>query len=136
MDLDEARAVMQEQHRAVLATRRSDGAPQMSPVLTAVDGDGTVLISTRETAFKTRNLRRDPQVWLCVLPDQFFGTWIQVSGRAEVVGLPDAMPGLENYYRLVSGEHDDWEDYREAMRRERRVLVRVTLTDAGPDRSG
>src|ERR671918_1392907 len=136
MDLDEARQVIREQHRAVLATIRADGTPQLSPVLVAVDDAGNVLVSTRETALKVRNLRRDPRLWLCVLPDGFFGRWVQVEGRAEIVSLPDAMDGLVDYYRRLSGEHENWDDYREAMRTERRVLVRVTLDRAGPDRAG
>jgi PPOX class probable F420-dependent enzyme len=136
MDLDEARDVVRQQSHAVLATLRGDGTPQMSPVLVAVDDAGNVLVSTRETALKVRNLRRDPRLWLCVLPDGFFGRWVQVAGRAEIVSLPEAMDGLVDYYRRVSGEHDDWDDYRAAMQRERRVLVRVALDRAGPDRSG
>jgi PPOX class probable F420-dependent enzyme len=136
MELDEAREVIREQHRAVLATLRTDGTPQMSPVLVAVDDGGRVLVSTRETALKVRNLRRDPRLWLCVLPDGFFGRWVQVEGRTEIVSLPDAMDGLVDYYRRVSGEHENWDDYREAMRRERRVLLRVALVRAGPDRAG
>ncbi|GEL20568.1 PPOX class F420-dependent oxidoreductase [Pseudonocardia asaccharolytica] len=136
MDLDEARAVIREQHRAVLATLRDDGTPQMSPVLVAVAEDGRVLVSTRETAIKVRNLRRDHRMWLCVLPDGFFGRWVQVEGRAEIVLLPDAMDGLVDYYRRISGEHEDWDDYRAAMQQERRVLLRVTLDRAGPDRAG
>jgi PPOX class probable F420-dependent enzyme len=136
MDLDEARNVVRQQPRAVLATLRSDGTPQMSPVLVAADDAGNVLVSTRETALKVRNLRRDPRLWLCVLPDGFFGRWIQVEGRAEIVPLPEAMDGLVDYYRRVSGEHDDWDEYRAAMERERRVLLRVALDRAGPDRSG
>ncbi len=136
MDPDEARDVVREQHRAVLATLRGDGTPQMSPVLVAVDDEGRVLVSTRETALKVRNLRRDPRSWLCVLPDGFFGRWVQIEGRTEIVSLPAAMNGLVDYYRRVSGEHDDWDDYRAAMEREQRVLLRIELTRAGPDRAG
>jgi PPOX class probable F420-dependent enzyme len=136
MDLDEAREVVRQQARAVLATMRADGTPQMSPVLVAVDDAGRVLVSTRETALKVHNLRRDPRLWLCVLPDGFFGRWVQVEGTAEIVSLPDAMDGLVDYYRRVSGEHENWADYRAAMERERRVLLKVTITRAGPDRSG
>ncbi len=136
MDLDEARAVIAEQHHAVLATLRADGTPQLSPVLATVDGEHRVIISTRQAAYKVRNLRRDPRLWLCVLPDGFFGRWIQVGGDAEILELPDAMEPLVDYYRRVMGEHSDWDDYREAMRQEQRVLVRVTLTSAGPDRAG
>jgi PPOX class probable F420-dependent enzyme len=102
MDLDEARAVIREQHRAVLTTLRADGTPQMSPVLVAVDDDGYPLVSTRETALKVRNLRRDQRLWLCVLPDGFFGRWIQVEGRADIVSLPDALDGLIDYYRRIA----------------------------------
>jgi PPOX class probable F420-dependent enzyme len=136
MDLDAARDVIRSQHRAVLATLRADGTPQMSPVLAAVDDAGDILISTRETAYKVRHVRRDPRVWLCVLPDEFFGRWLQVDGEAEVVPLPEAMDGLVDYYRRISGEHPDWAEYRDAMRRDRRVLLRVRARRAGPDRSG
>lgn len=136
MDLDAARRFLADNHRAVLLTWRRDGSPQMSPVVCAVDADGAAVVSTRETALKARNVRRDPRASLCVLSDGFFGPWIQVDGRVEVVALPDAMEGLVAYYRSVSGEHEDWDDYRAAMERERRVLLRVHLERAGPDRSG
>ncbi|GDY28713.1 PPOX class F420-dependent oxidoreductase [Gandjariella thermophila] len=136
MDLDAAREVIRTQHRAVLATMRADGTPQMSPVLATVDDAGDILVSTRETAYKVRNVRRDPRVWLCVLPDGFFGRWLQVDGEAEIVPLPEAMDGLVDYYRRISGEHRDWAEYRDAMESERRVLLRVRPRRAGPDRSG
>lgn len=136
MDLGAAREFLRAHHRAVLATSRADGRPQLSPVLCAVDEKGRVLISTRETAIKTGNLRRDPRASLCVLNDGFFGDWVQAEGEAEVISLPDAMDLLMQYYRLISGEHQDWADYRAAMERERRVIVRVSLTRAGPDISG
>ena len=136
VDLDEARAVIAKQHNAVLATLRRDGSPQMSPVLATVDSEGRVVVSSRERAFKVRNLRRDPRVWLCVLPDEFYGRWIQVSGTARIVDLPEAMDGLVDYYRRISGEHSDWSDYREAMQREARVLLQIDLASAGPDREG
>lgn len=136
MQADEARQFIAAQHRAVLATQRADGRPQLSPVLCAVDDAGRVIISTRETALKTRNLRRDPYASLCVFSDGFFGRWVQVEGTAEVVSLPDAMDLLIDYYRRTAGEHSDWADYRAAMERERRVIVRVSIDRAGPDVSG
>lgn len=136
MDLTAALAFVRSNHRAVLATRRRDGRPQLSPVLCAVEGDGSVVVSSRETAVKTRNVRRDPSVSLCVFTDAFFGEWVQLDGTARVVSLPDAMEGLVDYYRRISGEHPDWDDYRAAMERERRCLIRVTVTAAGPDVSG
>ncbi len=93
-------------------------------------------MSTRETAVKVRNLRRDPRISLCVFPDQFFGPWIQVEGEAQIVELPDAMELLVDYYCSVAGEHPDWNDYRTAMERERRVIIRFDITRAGPTISG
>ena len=136
MDLDEARAFLRDHHRGVLATRRRDGGPQLSPVLVGLDGEGRAAVSTREAAMKTLNARRDPRVWLCVFNDGFFGSWIQLEGTAEVLSLPEAMEPLVDYYRGISGEHPDWDDYRRAMERDRRVLLRVDLTRAGPDHSG
>src|SRR5215813_3695463 len=113
MDLDEARAILREQHRAVLATWRSDGTPQLSPVTVGVDEEGRPEISSRRTAYKVRNLRRDPRAYLCVFPDTFYGgRWIQLDGTVTVV------------------------DLRAAMTRDQRVLLRMTIERAGPDRSG
>ena len=127
---------MRVNHRAVLSTFRSDGLPQLSPVTVGVADDGRVLISTRETAMKTKNLARDPRASLCVMNDGFFGDWVQAEGRAEIIHLPQAMDLLVDYYRRVSGEHPDWDDYRQAMVRDQRVIVAISLTRAGPDRSG
>jgi PPOX class probable F420-dependent enzyme len=136
MQLDRAREFMRVNHRAVLSTFRSDGLPQLSPVTVGVGDDGRVLISTRETAMKTKNLARDPRASLCVMNDGFFGDWVQAEGKAEIVHLPEAMDMLVDYYRRVSGEHPDWDDYRQAMVRDQRVIVAISLTRAGPDRSG
>ena len=136
MDLGHAREHLRANHHAVMSTIRRDGRPQLSPVVCGMDAEGFAVVSTRETAYKTRNLRRDPRVSLCVLPDGFFGEWVQVDGMATVVDLPEAMDGLVDYYRLVAGEHPDWDDYRNAMEREGRVLVRIELTRAGPSYSG
>ena len=137
MDLDEARDLLRKQHRAVLATWRSDGTPQLSPVTAGVDEEGYVVISSRQTAYKVRNLRRDPRAYLCVFPDTFFGgRWVQVDGTVTVVDLPEAMEPLVEYYRRIAGEHPDWADYRATMERDKRVLLRMEITRAGPDRSG
>jgi PPOX class probable F420-dependent enzyme len=136
VDIDDAVKFLGAHHRAVLATFRSDGRPQLSPVAVAADDEGKILISTREPAIKTRNLARDPRASLCVISDGFYGDWIQIDGTAEIIHLPDALELLVDYYRRVSGEHPDWEDYRAAMRRDRRVIVRITPERAGPDVSG
>jgi PPOX class probable F420-dependent enzyme len=136
MDIDAALEFIASQHKAVLATLKADGSPQLSPVTVGVDDAGHAVISTRQTAYKVRHIRRDPRVWLCVLPDGFYGTWAQLTGTAEIVELPEAMDGLVDYYRRVSGEHPDWADYRAAMTRDQRVLLRITVTKAGPTVQG
>src|ERR1700753_2423260 len=133
---DQAQQFLRDHHRAVLATIRSDGLPQMSPVSCAVDDDGRVLISTRGPAIKTRNLRRNPLASLCAVSDGFFGSWVQAEGTAEVIALPEAMDLLVDYYRRISGEHPDWDDYRAAMAREQPVIIRITIFRAGPPVSG
>jgi PPOX class probable F420-dependent enzyme len=135
MDLDQAREFVRSHHRAVLATRSSGGI-QQSPVLVGVDEDGRLTVSSRDTAYKTKHLRTDPWVQLCVLNDGFFGDWVYVEGEAEVVSLPEAMEPLVDYYRGISGEADDWDEYRAGMKRERRVIIRITAKRAGPDRQG
>ena len=136
MDLDAAREHIRSHSHAVLATLRSDGSPQLSPVNAAVDDEGLVIVSSRETAFKVRNLRRTGRGWLCVFPDRFYGPWVQVEGLITIVSLPEAMEPLVDYYRRLSGEHPDWDDYRAAMERDERCLIRFELTRAGPDRVG
>ena len=136
MDLDRARDFIRENHRAVLATRRRDGTDQLSPVLVNLDGEGRAIISSRETAIKVRNLRRDPYAQLCVVNDGFYGEWIAADGEAEVLSLPEAMDPLIDYYKRFPDENPDWDDYRERMRREKRVLIRIELHRAGPDRQG
>ena len=136
MDVEVARAFASANHWAVLATVRGDGSPQLSPVTVAVDSDGRFVVSSRETAFKVKNLRRRPEASLCVFTDRFFGEWIQIDGTTEIVPLPEAMDLLVDYYRSVSGEHPDWDDYRAAMVRDQRVIIALTAERAGPTRAG
>jgi PPOX class probable F420-dependent enzyme len=136
MDIDQVTAFVRENPRAVLATMRRDGTPQMTPVLVGVDEKNRLVISTRETAIKVANVRRDPRAWVCVLNDGFYGAWAQLGGEVEVVSLPEAMEPLVEYYRGISGEHPDWDDYRSAMVRDRRCLIRITPTTAGPTVAG
>jgi PPOX class probable F420-dependent enzyme len=136
MNLDEARGFLREHHHGVLATRGADGSIQQSPVLVNIDGDGRAIVSSRETAYKVRNLRRDPWAQACVFTDRFFGRWLYIEGRAEVLSLPQAMDPLIDYYKRFPDENPDWDDYRARMERERRVLIRIELERAGPDRQG
>jgi PPOX class probable F420-dependent enzyme len=136
LSADDARAFVRVHHRGVLATLRRDGRPQLSPVLVGVDDDGSLIISTREPARKTLNVRRTGWDSVCVFEDAFFGQWLQAEGPASVESLPAAMDGLVRYYRLVAGEHPDWDDYRAAMQREQRVLLRIRIERVGPTRGG
>ncbi|WP_375489988.1 PPOX class F420-dependent oxidoreductase [uncultured Jatrophihabitans sp.] len=137
MDAAQAAQYLTSNHRAVMATFRRDGRPAMSPVTVAVDEQGRVCVSTRQTAMKVKHLRRDPRVAITAFPDEFYGEWVQVEGSAEIVELPDAMPLLVDYYRSVSGEdHPDWDEYRQAMTDEQRVIVRFDIERAGPNVTG
>lgn len=118
---------VQNHHHAVLITRRSGDRMQSSPVVCATDDDGKVVISVTKDRAKTKNLRRDPRAALCVLPDEFFGEWAQIDGTAEIIDLPEAMDGLIDLYRKVSGEHPDWDEFRDSMERDGRCLVRITI---------
>lgn len=120
----------------MLATHTTDGHIQQSPVLVNIDGDGRAIISSRETAYKVLNLRRDPWAQVCVFTDRFFGQWIYAEGRGEVVSLPEAMDPLIDYYKRFPDENPNWDEYRERMRKENRVLIRIVLERAGPDRQG
>ena len=123
MEINDALSFIREQHEAVMLTYRRDGSAQLSPVACNVDADDRVVVSTRETALKAKNLRRDPRVSLCVLTTGFYGQWIQLDGTAEVVSLPDAMEPLVEYYRTTAGEHPDWDDYRASMVADKRLLL-------------
>jgi PPOX class probable F420-dependent enzyme len=133
---DEVLDFIRRNGRSVLATQRRDGGPQLSPVMATVDDASRVVVSTRETSMKTRNLRRHPRASLCVFTERFFGEWHTVEGPVEIVTLPEAMELLVDYYRRASGEHPDWDDYRAAMEREQRVLLRLTVERSGPTTQG
>jgi PPOX class probable F420-dependent enzyme len=108
----------------------------MSPVTMGVGPDGTILIASYPERAKVRNLRMDDQAAVCVLSDDFGGPWVQVSGTASVVDLPEALEGLVTYFRSISGEHSDWDEYRQAMTDQGKVLIRVALERWGPVSKG
>ena len=136
MEINQARDFLNQHHHAVLATYRGDGRPQMSPILVGVNEEGQAIVSSRETAYKVKNLRRDSRASVCVFTDAFFGDWIQVDGTAHILSMPQALEPLVDYYRRVVGEHPDWEEYRQAMADEKRVLIQINIDRAGPDRAG
>jgi PPOX class probable F420-dependent enzyme len=133
MDIEAARSFIRENDRSVLATRQPDERLHLTPVNCGIDAEGRVIISSTEDRVKVKNLRRDPRASLCVMTQQFFGGAVQVHGTAEIVSLPEAMELLVDYFRRVARkEHEDWDDYRRAMERERRVLIRIDNERAGP----
>jgi PPOX class probable F420-dependent enzyme len=133
---DELLEFVRPRHRAVLITTRADGTPQASPVTCGVDAAGRIVVSTYPERAKTRNARRDRRVSVVVLSDDFGGPWVQVDGTAEVLDGADALEPLVEYYRSISGEHPDWDEYRTAMVRQGKSLLRVTPTRWGPVATG
>jgi PPOX class probable F420-dependent enzyme len=133
---EELEAFIRPRHNVVLVTNRSDGRPQLSPVTAGLDDDGRLVVATYPQRAKVRNLRRDPQAAACVLSDDFGGAWVQVYGSAEVLDLPEALEPLVDYFRVIAGEHPDWDEYRQAMRDQGKVLVRMTIEDWGPIATG
>jgi PPOX class probable F420-dependent enzyme len=127
---------LRPRHRGLLVTRRSDGGPQLSPVTCGLDAQGRIVVSTYPGRAKTRNARRDPRVSMCVLSEDWDGPWVQVDGTAEVLDMPDALDGLVDYYRGISGEHPDWDDYRAAMARQDKSLIRIDIQRWGPIATG
>jgi PPOX class probable F420-dependent enzyme len=127
---------VRERHRAVLITRRADGGPQASPVTCGLDDEGRIVVSTYPERAKTRNARRDDAVTVLVMSDDFNGPFVQVDGRAEVLDVPDAVEALVGYYRCISGEHPDWDEYRAAMVEQGKSLLRITPERWGPIATG
>ena len=136
VELPELLEFIRPRHRAVLITTRGDGRPQSSPLSCGVDAAGRIVISTYPQRAKTANVRRDPKVSLCVLSDDWDGPYVHIDGHADVLDMPEALDGLVEYFRSISGEHPDWDDYRAAMERDKRVLLKLAITRAGPDKAG
>jgi PPOX class probable F420-dependent enzyme len=125
-------------HQLTLITTKRDGRPQASPVTGGVDAEGRIVISTYPDRAKAVNLRRNPAVTVLVHSDEWNGAWVQVDGTAEVLDMPspEAEDGLVEYFRCIAGEHSDWDEYRAAMRRQGKSLVRVTIESWGPIATG
>lgn len=123
-------------HRATVVTTRHNGRPQLSPVTCGLDVEGRVVISTYPARAKVANLRRDPSVTVLVHSDEWDGPWVQLDGTAEVLDMPEAVQPLVDYFRAISGEHPDWDEYRDAMRKQGKSLIRVTIEAWGPIATG
>ena len=136
VDRDGLVEFLRPRHRVILTTNRRDGAPQSSPVTAGVDDEGRLTVATYPERAKVRNLRRDPTCAALVLSDEWNGPWVQLRGRAEVVDLPDAVEPLVEYFRSISGEHPDWDEYRAAMRAQGKCLIRLEVEEWGPIATG
>lgn len=136
VDRDGLLDFVRPRHNMVLMTTRGDGRPQASPVTGGVDGQGRVVISTYPERAKAANVRRRREVGVVVLSDDFGGAWVQVDGDAEVLDLPESLEPLVEYFRSISGEHPDWDEYRQAMRDQGKSLIRVTPTRWSPVATG
>jgi PPOX class probable F420-dependent enzyme len=132
VERDELLQFIRSRHRGILVTTRRDGRPQLSPVTMGVDAEGRVVVSSYPERAKTRNARRRSEASVCVLSKDFDGEWVQVDGSLEVLDLPEALDGLVEYFRSISGEHPDWADYRSAMQRQGKVLLRLNIERWGP----
>jgi PPOX class probable F420-dependent enzyme len=127
---------LRTRHHAILMTTKADGAPQLSPVTSGIDAEGRMVIATYPKRAKVVNIRREEKVSACVLSDDFNGPWVQFHGRAEVLDLPAAVEPLVEYFRSIAGEHSDWDEYREAMRKQGKSLIRITIDSWGPIATG
>jgi PPOX class probable F420-dependent enzyme len=136
VERDQLLEFVRPRHHAILLTTRRDGRPQASPVTCGVDADGRIVVSSYPARAKTRNAERDSRVSVLVLSDDFGGAWVQVDGTAEVLHLPAALEPLVDYFRAISGEHPDWDDYRAAMTRQGKSLLRITIDSWGPVATG
>ncbi len=136
VDLPELLEFLRPRHHGLLATTRTDGRPQLSPVACGVDDEGRIVVSTYPQRAKTRNARRDDRISICVLSDDWDGPWVQVDGRAEVLDMPEAEDAFVDYFRCIAGEHPDWTEYRAAMHRQGKSLIRLTIERWGPIATG
>ena len=123
-------------HHGVLITARSNGRPQTSLVTMGLDTDGRVVISSYPERAKVRNIRRNAMTSLAVMSDDFGGEWVHLDGTSEIIDLPDAVEPLVEYFRVISGEHPDWDEYREAMTAQGKCLIRMTIEAWGPISKG
>ena len=134
MDLDAALQHFREDNRAVLATHRAGGRPQLSNINYTVDDDGLIRISVTDDRAKTRNLRRDPRATLYRSRDDFWA-YVVLDGDVTLSAVAadphdDAVEELVELYRTVRGEHPDWDEYRRTMVKDKRLIARFRATHA------
>ncbi|MCY3960079.1 MAG: PPOX class F420-dependent oxidoreductase [bacterium] len=136
VDRAEMEEFVRPRHRGVLLTTRRDGRPQSSLVTLGLDTSGRVVVSSYPKRAKSVNAKRNPAASMVVMSDEFGGEWMQLDGTAEVLDMPEALDGLVEYFRVISGEHPNWDEYREAMARQAKCLIRLTIDQWGPISKG
>ncbi len=136
VDRAEMEEFVRPRHRGVLLTTRRDGRPQSSLVTMGLDTSGRVVVSSYPERAKSINAKRNPAASMVVMSDEFGGEWMQLDGTAEVLDMPEALDGLVEYFRVISGEHPDWDEYREAMAHQGKCLIRLTIDQWGPISKG
>lgn len=136
VDRSELVAFLRGNNKAIVMTTRDNGLPQMSPVAYGVDAQGRIVISTYPDRAKAVNARKRTNVSLCTLGKDFDDPWVQVNGQVEVIDIPESIEPLVEYFRSISGEHPDWEEYRQAMAKQNKSLLRITIDSWGPIATG
>jgi PPOX class probable F420-dependent enzyme len=136
VDRDALLEFLRPRHQVIFTTVRRDGSPQHSPVTAGIDSEGRLVIATYPQRAKVKNLRHRAAASACVLSDEWNGPWVQLDGTAEVLDLPAALEPLVEYFRVIAGEHSDWDEYRTAMRTQGKALIRMTIDRWGPIATG
>ncbi len=136
VDRDELAGHVAGRHRWVLATMRKDGRPQMSLVTGGMTADGSLAISTYPSRVKAKNIRANAEVSVAVMGERFNDAWVQIDGLATVLDLPEASDAFVEYYRCISGEHDDWDEYRQAMVDQGKCMIVIEPTRWSPVSKG
>jgi PPOX class probable F420-dependent enzyme len=134
MELHDALEFIRDRRQGILITLKSDGRPQSSNIAYTLGDDDLIRVSVTETRSKTTNMRRDPRVSLHVNRDDFYA-YAVIEAEASMTPTAasaddDTVDQLVDYYRTVAGEHPDWDEYRQAMVDDRRLLLTLTPTRA------
>lgn len=137
MEITDVQKFLRDNHRGVLVARKRDGWPQITLVTPGIDAEGRVIITSRGTTYKVKNIRRDPRVSMLIMGEQFSGSkYVQIQGTAEVISQPEAIDILIYWHRQVRGEHKSWDEYRARMKEEQRVIIRINVEKSGPNTRG
>ena len=137
MDISEAKGFLKGKEHGVLVARKKDGSLQMTLVSPVIGANGDLIITSRETTYKVKNIKRNPQISLLVFGEKFNGSnYIQVDGKAEIIPQPQAMDIILDWHRQIRGEPENWDDIKKKTIAERRIAMRINIDKVGPQRRG